>query len=100
MKYRATLEFKSSGCAVSNKLIYDPSLKFASLSQNYSVHPLPLSAGGRGVEPLTKFEKRGDLKGPQLLEGGCWERGSDFFQGVQLSHNKLKSEIFNDKKSL
>ena len=37
------------------------------------------------VEPLTKF-----------LEGGCWERG-----GLQFSHkNKLKSEIFNDKKSL
>ena len=21
------------------------------------------------------------LTGPQPLEGGCWERGSDFFQG-------------------
>ena len=42
------------------------------------------------------------MTGPQLLEGGCWERGGDFFQGgVQISHkNKLKSEIFNDKKSL
>ena len=52
--------------------------------------------GGWGVEPPTKFKKGGDLKGPQLLEGGCWERGGR----VQLSHNKLKSEIFNDKKSL
>ena len=57
---------------------------------------------GWGVEPPTKFSKRGSLTGPQLLEGGCWERGGDFFQGgLQFSHkNKLKSEIFNDKKSL
>ena len=40
---------------------------------------------------------------PQLLEGGCWERGGDFFPGggVQFSHkNKLDYEIFNGKKSL
>ena len=43
----------------------------------HSVHP-PLSAGG-GVEPPTKFSKRGDVTGPQLLEVGCWERGGDFF---------------------
>ena len=44
----------------------------------------------------------GGLTGPQLLVRGCWERGSDFFQGgLQFSHkNKLESEIFNDKKSL
>ena len=41
------------------------------------------------------------MTGPKLLEGDCWEKGGDFFQGVQFSHkNKLKSEIFNDKKSL
>ena len=28
-KYRATLEFKSSGCAVSNNLIYDSSLSLS-----------------------------------------------------------------------
>ena len=33
-KYRATLEFKSSGCTVSNNLNYD-SVKFVSLSQSY-----------------------------------------------------------------
>ena len=53
--------------------------------------PLPISAGGEG-----------DLTGPQLLEGGCWERGGDSFfwrgGGLQFSHkNKLKSEIFNDQ---
>ena len=46
---------------------------------NHSVHPLPLSAGAGGggvVEPPTKFSKRGGgLTGPQLLEGGYWERG-------------------------
>ena len=51
----------------------------------------PFFAGG--VEPPTKFSKRGGLTGPQLLEGG------DFFQGGCNFHikNKLKSEIFNDK---
>ena len=44
-------------------------------------HPPPPSAGGWGVEPPTKFSKRAGLTGPQLLEGGYWERGGDFFQG-------------------
>ena len=56
-------------------------------------HPFLL---GGGVEPPTKFSKKkgGGLTGPQLLEGGCWERGGEFFSGVgvQLSH-KLKFEI-------
>ena len=62
----------------------------------------PLCRGGGGVENLQpNFQKEGGLTGPKLLEGGCWEKGGDFFQGVQFSHkNKLKSEIFNDKKSL
>ena len=42
---------------------------------------------------------------PQLLEGVAGKEGGDFFQegwgGMvgKLSHNKLKSEIINDKKS-
>ena len=46
--------------------------------------PPPLSTGGTGVEPPTKFSKRGGLTGPQLLEGGHWERGGGvtFFMGV------------------
>ena len=47
----------------------------------HSGHPHPPSAGGRGAEPPTKFSKMGGLTGPQLLEGGCWERGGDLFQG-------------------
>ena len=43
---------------------------------------------------------RGGLTGPQLLDGGCWEREGDFFQGGCNFYikDKLKSEIFNDKK--
>ena len=46
------------------------------------------------------FQKGGGLRGPQILDEGCWELGGDFFQGgLQLSHkNKLKSQIFNDEK--
>ena len=58
--------------------------------------------GWGGGEPPTKFSKRGGLTGSQLLERGCWERGGEFFQRGCNCHlkNKLKSEIFNDKKSL
>ena len=30
--------------------------------------------GSEVVEPPTKFSKRGDLAGPQLLEGGRWKK--------------------------
>ena len=37
---------------------------------------------GGGVEPPTKFSKRGgSLTGPQLLEGVAEKEGGDFFQG-------------------
>ena len=64
-----------------------------------SVHPPFLQ--GR-VEPPTKFSKRVGLTGPQLLEGVAGKEGGDFFQGGCNFHikNKLKSEIFNNKKSL
>ena len=42
-------------------------------------------------EPPTNFSKRRDLTGLQILEGGFWERGGDFFQGegaMQFSHKK------------
>ena len=61
-----------------------------------------LSAGG--VEHPTQFSKMGggDLTGPQFLEEGCWERGGDFFQGGCNFYikNELRSEIFDNKKSL
>ena len=56
------------------------------------------------VEPPTKFSKRGGLDRTSVFRGGCWERGSDFFQGGGgcnfLTKNKLKSGIFNDNKNL
>ena len=53
-----------------------------------------------GVEPPTRFSKRGCLTGPPLLVGVTGKDGSDFFQGGCAFHikNKLKSEIFDDKK--
>ena len=40
----------------------------AQVSNIHSVHPLPFSRGGGGVEPPTKFSKReGGLTGQQLL---------------------------------
>ena len=42
------------------------------------------------------------MTGPQLLKGVAGKEGGDFFQGGCNFHisNKLKSETFNDKKSL
>ena len=40
--------------------------------------------GGEGVDPSTTFSKMEGLTRPQLLEGGCWERGMTFFRGVAI----------------
>ena len=59
----------------------------------------PFLQGGLSLQ--TKFQK-GGLTGPQLLEGGLLrKRGITFFRGGCNCHikSKLKSEIFNDKKS-
>ena len=44
---------------------------------------LPLSAGdGGGFGPPTKFSTLGGgLTGRHILEGDCWERRGDLFQG-------------------
>ena len=76
------------------------------ISLEHSMHP---SLSAEQGWAFNQIFKKGGLTGPQLLEGGCWERGSDFFQdeggrggGGCNCHikNKLKSEIFNDEKSL
>ena len=67
----------------------------------HSVH-WPLSAGGK-VEIPTKFLKReGGLGRTSIFREGCWERGDDFFHSGDaiFTRKKLKSEIFNNKKSL
>ena len=48
----------------------------------HSVHPPPFLL--LGVEPPTKFSKRGVLTGSQFLERDCWERGVTFFRGLQF----------------
>ena len=55
----------------------------------HSGHPPPPFLQG-GVEPPTKFSKRGGgvLTGPQLLEG-FWKRGGDFFQKHCHFHIKI-----------
>ena len=44
----------------------------------------------QGVEPPTKFSKRGgELTGPRPLEGVAGKERGDFFRvGVQFSHKK------------
>ena len=47
--------------------------------------------------------KKGDLTGSQYLVGVLGKERGDFFQGgvaVSIDKNKLKSEVFNDKRSL
>ena len=60
--------------------------------------PSLLGEGGLNLQP--NFQKGGGLTGPQLLKGGCWERGGDFFQGegVQFSHKKINVKYFMTKK--
>ena len=48
------------------------------------------------VEPPTKFSKRGDLTGPQLVDGVCWEReGVTFFRGGGGVNFHIKNKILN-----
>ena len=47
----------------------------------HSVHPPFLRGGGGGLSLQPNIQKGRGLTGPQVLEGGCWERGGEFFQG-------------------
>ena len=48
---------------------------------------------------LTSYQifKKGGLTGPQFLQGGCWERGGDFFQRgeVQFVEKKKQTKIWS-----
>ena len=62
-------------------------------SLQHSVHPLPflLWGGGGGVEPPTKFSKRGGgLDRALVFRGGLvGKRGGDLFEeGLQFLHKK------------
>ena len=46
------------------------------------MHPSPFSAReGKGWASYQIF-KKGGFAESQFLEGGCWERGGEFFYGV------------------
>ena len=63
----------------------------------HSVHP-SFCRDGLSLQP--NFQKGGHDK-TSTFRGGCWERWGDFFQGAGWNFhitNKVKSEIFNDKK--
>ena len=65
--------------------------------------PPPFAGGGGGLNLLPIFQKgRGGLTGPQFSEEGCRERGGWLFSGgvAIFGQNKLKSGMFNGKKSL
>ena len=66
-------------------------------------HPQPPFLQG-GVSLQQNFQKGGGPAEPQLLEGAAGkERVPNFFQGGGCNFhtkNKLKPEIFSDKKSL
>ena len=48
---------------------------------------------------LTSYQifKKGGLTGPQFLQGGCWERGGDFFQRgeMQFVEKKKQTKIWS-----
>ena len=84
-KYRATYEFKSSGCALSNNLIHDSSLILSVLvkvTQCASPSPPPPSCRrGGGIEPSTKFKKGGLDRTPTFRGGLLGKMGRLFFRG-------------------
>ena len=49
------------------------------------MHPAPTLSAWEGEASPAKFSKGGGggggLTGTQLLDGGCWEGGGDFFHG-------------------
>ena len=59
-----------------------------------------LGEGGWTSYQIFKTGGGGGLTGPPFLEGSCWERGGDLFQGEGCNFyikNKVKPETFNDK---
>ena len=65
-------------------------------------NPPPFLQEEGGESSLQPNFQKGGLTGPHVLEGAAGKEGMTFFSGGCNFHikNKLKSEIFNDKKSL
>ena len=57
----------------------------------------PLFFSGRGVEPPTKFSKRGGSTGSQFLEGVAGKEQVTFFRGLQFLHKKLLKYLTTKK---
>ena len=69
------------------------------LHLKHSVHPAPFLQGVGGWYSDQIFKKEG-LERPQLLEGVAGKEGVTFFREGRYFEikNKLKSDMFNDKK--
>ena len=69
-------------------------------SLSFSRHHIvctPLFFSGRGVEPATKFSKRGGSTGSQFLEGVAGKEQVTFFMGLQFLHKKLLKYLTTKK---
>ena len=62
----------------------------------------PLLLGGEAVEYPTKFSKRGGWQDFKFKNGAAGKEGVTYFRRVSIftKKNKLKAEIFNNKKNL
>ena len=56
---------------------------FPQINVPHGGHP-PFHQGGLSLQPSCQ---KGGFTGPQLLDGGCWERGGDFFRGGGVAIN-------------
>ena len=69
--------------------IHDITFTYCAPHTHTHTHTHTHLSAGVGVEPRTKFSKRGGLTAPQLLERVSGKEGTDFFQvGLHFSHKK------------
>ena len=81
---------------------------FFSVSLKFQACYIPVQWGDLTVKNVTQldFQKAEGLDNSiSTFKEDFWEKAGDFFQGrgvaiKKIKKNKLKSEIFNDKKSL
>ena len=58
------------------------------------LHSVHLQRGGE-LSLQLNFQKGGGLTGPQVLEGGCWDRGRCIFSGRGDYNFHIKNKITN-----